>query len=257
VDRLPIYAHRLGPAYGPESSRAALEGSLERGVDGLETDVVLSADDEVFALHDPILSVSTDSKGWAHEATAAELREARIRDQAGQPSDQHPMLLQEVLDSVPTRLPIQLDVKAYADHELARRTAERACELAIEHGTAARLEVLSFFTVACEAAVKLGVAARLTAWSDYAPATMAKWASERGFVGVAIEGFILDERITRPLREAALSISIGAVNNRGQLARILGLGPDILVSDCPEKLAAELASLLEGRTPAVPSRPGD
>jgi glycerophosphoryl diester phosphodiesterase len=241
LDGLPIYAHRLGAAYGPESSRAALQGSLERGVDGLESDVVLSADDEVFALHDPILSISTDLEGWAHETSTAELREARIRGEAGEPSEEHPMTLRELFDAIPPDLPIQLDVKAYADHELARRTAERACELAIEHGTAGRVEVLSFFTTACVAAARLGVRARMVAWSDYAPATLVEWVSERGFVGVAMEGFILDQRITRSLHEAGLSISVGAVNTPQQLERLLPLAPDVLVSDRPYELTAELA----------------
>ena len=39
-----VYAHRLGRAYGPDSSAAALRGALAAGVDGLETDVCLTAD---------------------------------------------------------------------------------------------------------------------------------------------------------------------------------------------------------------------
>ena len=40
----PLYAHRLGRAYGPDSSAAALAGSLAAGVDGLETDVCATSD---------------------------------------------------------------------------------------------------------------------------------------------------------------------------------------------------------------------
>ena len=43
----PLYAHRLGRAYGPDSSAAALAGALASGVDGLETDVCLTSDDEL------------------------------------------------------------------------------------------------------------------------------------------------------------------------------------------------------------------
>jgi glycerophosphoryl diester phosphodiesterase len=50
-----IYAHRLGRAYGPDSSHAALRRSLEQHVDGLETDCCLTADGELVLLHDPLL----------------------------------------------------------------------------------------------------------------------------------------------------------------------------------------------------------
>jgi glycerophosphoryl diester phosphodiesterase len=240
-----VYAHRLGADYGPESSRAALRSSLERGVDGVEADVLLTADGEVVALHDPVLSMSTDSAGWADKVEAAELRRARLRDETGAASEEHPLTLGEVLEEIPVELPVQLDVKAYADHELARRTAELACELAVGHGTADRVEVISFFTEACIAATELGIAARLVAWSDYAPDAMARWVSERGFVGVAIEGFIVDERIVTPLREAGLTISVGAVNTVEQLRRLLPVQPDIVVSNRPAELAAALEGLME------------
>jgi glycerophosphoryl diester phosphodiesterase len=240
----PIYAHRLGAEYGPESSRAALERSLELGVDGLEADVVLSSDGEVLALHDPILSLSTDAEGWANEVSAAEIRAARLLDSQGEPSDQQPMALGDLLEEIPAELPLQLDVKTYADHALAGRTADRACEVALEHGTAARVEVVSFFTAACLAAVERGIAARLAAWADYAPEALAQWASSRGIAGVSLEGFILAERIVEALHGAGLSVSIGSVNTGGQLRRLLPLRPDILVSDCPGELAGELEAAL-------------
>jgi hypothetical protein len=83
------------------------------------------------------------------------------------------------------------------------------------------------------------------AWSDYAPDAMARWVSERGFVGVAIEGFIVDERIVTPLREAGLTISVGAVNTVEQLRRLLPVQPDIVVSNRPAELAAALEGLME------------
>jgi glycerophosphoryl diester phosphodiesterase len=243
-ERPPIYAHRHGSEYGPECSRAALEGSLAREVDGVETDVVLSADGEVFALHDPILSISTDAEGWASETRAGDLKQVRLRDESGEPSEEHPITLREVLEAIPPQLPIQLDVKAYADHALARDTARRACEVAIEHGTASRVELISFFNGACLAATELGLAARLTAWADYDPEAMASWARARGCIGVSLEGFILDQRIMTPMKEAGLSVSIGAVNLIGQAERILPLAPDVLVSDRPRELAEEIEALL-------------
>ena len=58
-----IFAHRLGRAYGPDSSRQALRRSLVQPPDGLETDCCLTADGELVLLHDPLLAMATTVSG--------------------------------------------------------------------------------------------------------------------------------------------------------------------------------------------------
>jgi glycerophosphoryl diester phosphodiesterase len=229
-----IYAHRLGGAYGPESSRAALERSLEEGVDGVEIDVVLSRDGEVLCIHDPFLGIATDAEGWAHEKPARELLRTRLLDDEGDPSDEHPIALAELLDRLPRDIAVQLDIKAYADSALARATAERCCELATEMVARDRVEVISFFAEACAAAVERDVSARIVTWSDHDPEGLAALASERG-MGVAAEGFILSPRLWNPLAAAGVTISVGAINDQDQLEHLPGT-PQIVVSDCPHML---------------------
>jgi glycerophosphoryl diester phosphodiesterase len=235
-----IYGHRFGGSYGPESSRAALEQSLRGSVEGLEVDVVLSADGDVVCVHDPLLRIATDLDGWAYRTATQKIFSGRLLDSVGKPSDQHPMSLLQVLDLIPRELPLQLDVKAYADPQLASRTAERCCETVVQHGSAERIEVISFFTEACVAAVRSGVAARLVIWADYAPDALSNWAREHGIEGVSVEGFILSERLCEPIVEAGLTISVGAVNSIEQLKRVLPFQPHIVVSDCPLELRDEL-----------------
>jgi glycerophosphoryl diester phosphodiesterase len=237
----PIYAHRFGSEYGPESSQSALKHTLAGEVDGIEADIVLTRDERVLALHDPILSYSTDLGGWAHERDAPEIVQAHLVDGTGETSEEHPMGLDEVLELIPSQLPLQLEVKAYADHDLARRTAERACEVAREHGTEERVEIISFFSGACVAASEWGLSARLVAWSDYAPDALAQWSVGHGMVGVSFEGFILSKRIMRAIHDAGLTVSAGAVNTIDQASKLLDLGVDILVSDRPHELRSEVA----------------
>jgi glycerophosphoryl diester phosphodiesterase len=73
----PLYAHRLGRHYGPDSSAAALRHTLTGPVEGLETDVCLTADDRLVLLHDPLLTLGTTLDGWARQRTAEEIRSAR------------------------------------------------------------------------------------------------------------------------------------------------------------------------------------
>jgi glycerophosphoryl diester phosphodiesterase len=243
TDELPVYGHRFGGEYGPESSRAALEKSLAQGVAGLECDIILSRDDEVFALHDPDLALCTNLEGWAHDHDADEIDEAFIRDQKAEISDQHPLRLRAVLDLIPPDLPLQLDVKAYADPELVDRTTARACEIAKDHGTDDRIELISFFSRGCVVAVDHGVATRLVLWADYAPEALVQWLADHEIIGVSLEGFIFSHELIDPLQDAGLTISVGAVNSHGQLERLLPMHPDIIVSDCPAEIKDRLAKL--------------
>jgi glycerophosphoryl diester phosphodiesterase len=134
-----LFAHRLGRAYGPDSSATALEGALRAGADGLETDVCLTGDGELVLLHDPRLETGTTLSGWAHERTAAQILRGRLRDRDGEPTDSRPLLLEELFASIPADLPIQLEVKAHADRLLALRTADRLCERLTDVPTRSRL----------------------------------------------------------------------------------------------------------------------
>jgi glycerophosphoryl diester phosphodiesterase len=213
---------------------------LEGAAEGAEVDVVLSADDDVVCVHDPFLRVATDLGGWAHETPTEVILGSRLRDASGQASGEHPMILGELLDRLPHDFPLQLDVKAYADPELARRTAARACEVVAEHGGRERVELISFFSEACTVAVEAGVPALLVIWADYSPSDLADWVLEQGFAGVSTEGFILSERLCGPLADAGLRLSVGVVNSIAQLELILPLRPDVVVSDCPRELREEL-----------------
>jgi glycerophosphoryl diester phosphodiesterase len=243
TDDVPVYGHRFGGDYGPEGSRVALEKSLARQVDGLECDIILSRDDEVFALHDPGLALSTNLDGWAQDRTADEIDEAYVRGQNGDVSDEHPLRLRAVLDLIPRELPLQLDVKAYADPELADRTTARACEITKEHGTDDRIEVISFFTRGCLVAVDHAVSTRLVLWADYAPKALVHWVLDQHIDGVSLEGFIFSPDLVDPLHDAGVTISVGAVNSPGQLERLLPMRPDIVVSDCPAEIKDCLARL--------------
>jgi glycerophosphoryl diester phosphodiesterase len=236
----PLYAHRLGRAYGPDSSATALAGALAAGADGLETDVCLTADGELVLLHDPLLSLGTTLDGWAHESTVARIRRGYLRDRSGQPSADQPLTLDELLAAVPSDLPVQVEVKAHADSDLARRTAEAVCERYRRGPERHRIELISFHSVACAVAAARGFATRLVIHADYAPEALAAWAVSRGVSGVSVEHFLLTPKLARVLRLAGLSINTGTVNHGTLLTRVVELAaPDAVCTDRPGELRAE------------------
>lgn len=247
-----IYAHRLGAAYGLDSSATALEKALAGPIDGLETDVCLCADGGLVLLHDPLLSVGTTLGGWAQERSSAEIAAARLRDRDGAASEEPPLFLDALLSRVPVGLTLQLEVKAHADADLARQTALAIC--AVCRGQRDQVEVISFHTAACEAAAAEGFRSRLVIVADYEPEALAAWAVAQGVSGISVEHFLLSERIVRPMQLAGLGVSTGTVNAPELLERVLAFSLDSVCTDRPHELAAwaQLAGTFGRLSQAVP-----
>jgi len=247
---LPLYAHRLGRAYGPDSSRAALASALREPLEGLETDCCLTADGEVVLLHDPLLDLGTTLSGWAHQRTAVEILDARVRHRDGTPSAEHPLRVDDLLELAPAPLTLQLEIKAHGDPALARRTAWATCERLRAHPARDRIEILSFWPEACEVAAWLGFRARLVVIAGHQIPALAAWGRRMGLHGVCVEHFLLTPALVETLRGAGLSVTTGTVNHGALLPRLLELGLDAITSDAPHQLRAELARADALRTAA-------
>jgi glycerophosphoryl diester phosphodiesterase len=212
-------------------------------VEGLETDVCLTADGRLVLLHDPLLTLGTTLDGWAHERTAEEIRSALIRDSSGRPTAEHPLLLEELIELVPETVRLQLEVKAHADRTLARRTAAALCERLRGEPIRDRVELISFHGEACAVAAAEGISSRLVIWADYAPEALASWALRTGVGGISVEHFLLTKQLVQVLRGAGLSVNAGTVNHPEILSRVLEFAPDAIGTDRPHELRAGVETL--------------
>jgi glycerophosphoryl diester phosphodiesterase len=236
----PLVAHRLGRVPGPDSSRATLAATLSGPVDGIETDVCLTADGRLVLLHDPWLGGGTTAAGWVHDTGWSELRHTHLRDRDGTVTAETPMTLEELLDRAPHDLAIQIEIKAHGDPGLARVTAAAACRVIAARATGHRIEILSFYSAACEEAARLGYAARLVVWADYEPDALVAWAARCGVRGVCVEHFLLRAELVSRLRLGGLSVTTGTINDPTLARRVIALGVDAITTDHPAALRREL-----------------
>jgi glycerophosphoryl diester phosphodiesterase len=237
-----LIAHRLGRAYGPDNSETALRRSLSGPIEGIETDVCLTADGELVLLHDPLLSLATTLSGWAHERTLDELLRSSLLRQDGEPAEEPPLTLDRLLEMTPPGLIVQVEVKTQSNPKLARRTAATICERYGHSNERDRLEVISFHTDACEVAAAAGFRTRLVIWADYAPVALAGWAMRHGVTGVKVEHFLLSDALVGTLRAAGITVSTGTVNDVELLEKVLAAHPRCITTDRPHELRAEAAA---------------
>ncbi|MBI3405568.1 MAG: glycerophosphodiester phosphodiesterase [Acidobacteria bacterium] len=68
-----IIAHRGASGYAPENTMAAFRRAVNMGVSFIETDLQLTRDARLVAMHDPTLDRTTNAQGPVKEYTLAEL----------------------------------------------------------------------------------------------------------------------------------------------------------------------------------------
>lgn len=104
------YAHRGLHGNGiPENSLAAYSNAIDNGY-GIEIDVQLSSDGEIFVFHDHSAARMCGIEKKLSEMTAEEIKTLRLAD-----TDEHIPTLAEVLTLVDARVPLLIEVKYYAE----------------------------------------------------------------------------------------------------------------------------------------------
>ncbi len=73
-DRPLNFGHRGAPTVAPENTLASFQKARQMGVDGVELDVMLSADGEVVVIHDDDVQRTTDGQGRVRDLTLAQLK---------------------------------------------------------------------------------------------------------------------------------------------------------------------------------------
>lgn len=149
----PVIGHRGAAAEAPENTLPSFELAIAQGVDAIELDVHVTADDVPVVMHDPTVDRTTSASGAIAMKSLRQIRELDagfrftpdggatfpLRDRGIRvPS------VEEVLSAVPRDLPLLIEVKALNAQWPLRRMLER-------FNVASRAVVASFEGGALEA----------------------------------------------------------------------------------------------------------
>lgn len=252
-----VVGHRGNSGLAPENTAAAFAQAKTAGADMVETDVRLSADGELFLVHDGTGGRTTNiAEVFPERAdapitsfTAAELRRLDAGSWFGPQFAGEPILfLSELPAAVDFALGINLEIKAPRDSP----GVEQALAAALNGPDWTRLRRHNLVAVSSfdPAAVRAFAAAApaIPAWQlvETVPdAAILSDGAARGVQGIVADHHALTVSGADAVRAAGLGLWVYTVNAPAEMSRMLELGVDAVITDFP----AVLVELLDGAGP--------
>jgi len=244
------YAHRgwhLGDLAGCENTLAAFRRAVEEGFDYLELDVHASADGVPVVHHDATLERTTDGTGPIDAQPVAALAHVRVGGREPIP------LLEQVLAELPdTRITIELKSDAVVDPVLAllERTDSwhRVCVGGFTERWLARARAGGGARLCTSMAYRSAFGLRGRAWLDALPGSLSRLpappvagnlAQLPRRLGVLT---VVDAALVRAAHASGREVHVWTVNDPAEMAELLDLGVDGLLSDRPDLLRDVLRS---------------
>jgi len=145
-----LYGHRGARGELPENTLVSFEHAMRAGVNGIELDVRLSADDQLVVIHDETVDRTMNASGLVSSFTAAELSQLNAcndqnlwTERVGVPTLNDTL---EIVQSVPN---LQLEIKTDIPEELAK-ICRLITDSISDFGLHSRSEIVSSYPNALE-----------------------------------------------------------------------------------------------------------
>ena len=268
--RVLCYAHQGGAREGPSSTMWALRAAVAAGADALELDVHATADGHLVVCHDATVERTTDGSG---AIASLELADLQALDNAywwvpgevvdhERPVTEYPLrgrapgdhslriaTLAEVLDAFPETL-LNLDIKQTAPAVIPYE--EPLAEALRAHGRRDDVIVASFNDLATDAfrrfAPEIGTSAGMLAVAEiWRAAHHGEVLADVPYVAlqvpvVAAGITVLDEVLVAAAHARGLAVHVWTIDDPGEMARLVELGVDGIMSDVPSAVVQVLAA---------------
>ena len=108
-DYVFVAMHRGDWRNFPENSKGAILSSIQLGADIVELDVHMTKDGRFILNHDKTLDRTTTGKGKVHDLTLAEIKQLKMLDKNGKPTDYDVLTLEEALELTRGKILINID----------------------------------------------------------------------------------------------------------------------------------------------------
>jgi len=245
-----VLAHQGGLSRWPPNSLAALRWAHELGADGIECDLRLSADGEVFVLHDGHLADPAGGTLQVDKTPRRVLEGISLFDPFGldRASAQTPLPLRTLLHSLGGKTLLWLELKADGGDALPERLGDLLAESALAPGSV----IVSSLAAAEVAPLRRRFPDLLVAYEivDVRPETVETLAAAPDSRRLIVSGLHFSTRSPaafRRARELGLRTSSFTVNRFDALEQVLDAGVDYIQTDRPDRALWLRARRASGR----------
>ena len=267
--KIEVQGHRGARTVLPENTLAAFEYAMQIGVDTLELDLGVTADDVVVVVHDQKINQTLyqyldgsqiEHSKWLHEMTLDEVKtidcgakvNPRFPNQTLRPHSRIPTL-DEVFNLVsnsthPNANTILFNIETKSDprNPKAQPEPKRFVELIMaqinKYNFGARTTIQSFDHRTLRAAKEFAPEIQLSALFDSAPTDWVNAAKEAMADIVSPNYKVIDQDSVTKMQAAGLKVIPWTANTEQDWLRLVEFGVDGIISDDPKSLIEFLSS---------------
>ena len=239
-----IIAHRGDSANAPENTLAAFRLAFENGADGIELDVMLSADQQLVVIHDDTLDRTSNGHGKVGDLPLASLRELDAGSWFGPKFMGEPIpLLDEVLAELGGKFLINVELKNYKTPK--DQLPELVVALVKKHALIDSVLLSSFN------------ARNLPRAKSLAPEIRTGLLTLPGLLGLPMRGFLgrrfgaddlhpyyrdVSQKMVQSRHQSGQKVNVWTVDAPDDLRRMQSYGVDMIICNDP----AHVRQILEG-----------
>ncbi len=231
-----ILAHRGDKLHAPENTLPAFEQAIQKGADGIELDVKLTADGHVVVIHDSKVERTTDGRGHVAFLTLEALRRLDAGKWFGEKfSGAKVPLLEEVFETVGRDKIINIELKNYSSP--FNDLVPKVCELIRRHNNQEQIILSSFYASSLKVASQVFPEVSRALLAMPGPAGL--WARSFGFMFGDYHALhphtsnTTREQVQRAHR-IKRRIHVWTVNAPEEITRMRDWGVDGIITDDPE-----------------------
>lgn len=236
------FAHRGARHDAPENTLAAYELAAQLGADGIELDVVLTADDMPVCIHDELLDKTTDGHGPVRALSLAAIKELDAGGHFGpQFAGERMPTLDEVFEAVGKRLLVNVELKGMSRQPDGMEAIVNDC--IARHNMGERVIISAFNPLRLRRMNRINP--RLPLGFLHNPLTLFRgWDGLLRRFAPHVADHPHHELVTAGYmawaRRSHLRVNVWTVNEPARMQVLRDLGVDMIITDRPDILRAVL-----------------
>ncbi len=236
-------AHRGASGHAPENTMAAFRRAVELGARFIETDLQITRDARVIAIHDFTLDRTTSGKGQVHLLTLEQIRAldagAWFGDHGAEAfSGERVPTLEEILDFAKEH-----DVIFYLEIKSGPAWGvEHAVVAALrDQNASARVVILSFDPATLDSVHRLDSTMMTGFLCEHPSNDLVERTVRAGARQLVARGDLITPAVVEKAHHAGLQVVAWTINEADQMRHLIATGVDGILTDYPDRLLSVLS----------------